>query len=71
MLEGVKKKKKKNLVVFCLMTNLSYVCVGVREYYGHNLSLCLSVSLSVIVNKLFNVLTLIDTTKKNNSCESQ
>ncbi len=46
------------------MTNLSYICVGVGEYYGHNLSLCLSISLSVIVNKLFNVLTLIDTLRK-------
>lgn len=61
MLVGIKKK---NLVVFRLLTNLSYVCVGVGENYGHNMSLCLSVSLSIIVKKLFNVLTLIDTTKK-------
>lgn len=42
------------------MTNLNYFWVGVGEYHGHILLFCLS----VIVDKLFNVLTLIDTIKK-------
>ena len=42
------------------MTNLSYICVGVGESEWTHL-VFLSVSLSVIVDNLFNVLTLIDT----------
>lgn len=56
---------KKNLVVFCSMTNLSYVCWGWGILWTHPVSL--SVSLSVIVDKLFNVLTLIDTIKKRST----
>ena len=55
---------KKNLVVFCVMTNLNYDCAGVGEYCGHIMSFCLSVCL-LLSTKLFNVLTLIDTIKKN------
>lgn len=45
------------------MTNLSYICVGVGESEWTHL-VFLSVSLSVIVDNLFNVLTLIDTILK-------
>ncbi len=45
---------KRNLVVFCWMTNLNYVCVGVGEYYGHILSFCLSVCLSLSTNFLMS-----------------
>lgn len=53
---------KKNLVVFCLMTNLKRLCGGWGILWTH--PVFLSVSPSVIVDKLFNVLTLIDTIKK-------
>lgn len=44
----IKNKKelktiKKNLVVFCLMTNLSYICNRVGEYCEHTLALCVSI----------------------------
>lgn len=57
---------KKNLVVFCSMTNLNYVCVGDSGLLWTHLSLCLSVCLLLSI-KLFNVLTLIDTTLKKSS----
>lgn len=57
--------EKKNLVVFCLLTNLNNVCVG-DSWLGNimDTSVFLSVNLSVHVDNIFNVLTLIDTIKK-------